>query len=306
MCACAPALKPLFKSFVTPFSSKVGNSGVKSSALASKGGTTGGGAVAPNPSIAKNRAKFEMADSSRRESLESRVVKVAGGTPYYTPPPLEMARPKGWRPTIKDDVEEEEGYDEIDEGEELEDVEEEDRNEENENNTRRPPAKYRRSAPNFQLDGSFGFTREQPSSNIRHANTINTTTFTTTTFTTTTNANNRLGQFSKLAGEYSVSCRSTHSLAKNGADVIPYRQYFGFVYRPSIWTRRRAKSAIGLGDEREDDDGEEGEGGEGRRPSEMGVKIEHEVRIDYESMTEEEKERWERKRSILDAVDSLW
>ncbi|KAK6335160.1 hypothetical protein TWF718_010597 [Orbilia javanica] len=329
MCACAPALKPLFKSFATPFSSKTGGSGAKSSALtASNGGTAsggGGGGGAGNlnarptmsarvgsgngamgTSIARNRAKFEMTDSSRRESPESRVVKITGGTPYFTPP-LEMARPKGRRPTIDDDVEEEEEFEEV-----FEEVEGGDGNgnEENQDIKRRPPpAKYRQgSVPNFQLDGSFGFTREQSSPNMQHANTIN-----NTPAGAGATVNNRPGQFSKLAGEYTVTCSSTHSLAKSGADVALDQQYFGFVYRPSIWRRQsvmsrisgRAKSAIGYGGEDEDED-LQGEGGEGRRSSELGVKIEHEVRIDYELMTGEERERWERKRSILDAVDSLW
>ncbi|KAF3222545.1 hypothetical protein TWF192_001573 [Orbilia oligospora] len=318
MCACAPALKPLFKSLATPFSSKVGDSGAKSSALASSGGgggagtanarpavgsRVGSGSGAGNPSIARNRAKFEMTDPSKRESPESRVVKITGGTPYYTPP-LEMARPKGRRPTFEN----EEGYNEVDYDEGIEEEGENDKNEEDGGITRRPPpAKYRQgSVPNFQLDGSFGFTQEQSPLNMRHANTIN-----TTTTVPNNTANNRPGQFSKLAGEYTVTCSSTHSLSKSGADVAPDQQYFGFVYRPSIWRRQsvvsrisgRAKSAIGFGD---DENPEDEESPDGRRLSEEGVKIEHEVRIDYELMTEEEKERWERKRSVLDAVDSLW
>ncbi|KAK6510496.1 hypothetical protein TWF506_009602 [Arthrobotrys conoides] len=325
MCACAPALKPLFKSFATPFSSKAGGSGAKPSVLASSGGgggagnlnarpvvgsRVGSGGGAANPSIARNRAKFEMTDSVKRESPESRVVKITGGTPYYTPP-LEMARPKGRRPTIEDDVEEGERYNEDDSDEGIGEEGGGGKNEEDGNisTVRPPPAKYRQgSVPNFQLDGSFGFTQEQSPLNMRHANTINTTTVNVPI----TTANNRPGQFSKLAGEYTVICSSTHSLARGGADVTPDQQYFGFAYRPSInWRRQsvvsrisgRAKSAIGLGD---DEDPDDDEGSEGRRSSEQGVKIEHEVRIDYELMTDEEKERWERKRSVLDAVDSLW
>ncbi|KAK6511776.1 hypothetical protein TWF481_000681 [Arthrobotrys musiformis] len=321
MCACAPALKPLFRSFATPFGSKVGDSGVKSSALASHNGGGGGERRDPNTrpaagsrvgsgnggntSIARNRAKFEMTDtdSSRRESPESRVVKITGGgTPYFTPP-LEMARPKGRRPTVEEDLQEEEEYSNS-EGDTPENKNE---LEDGDSAIRSPPTKYRQgSVPNFQLDGSFGFTRPQSSPNIRHSHPINTTA--TTAGAPPNAANCKPVQFSKLAGEYTVTCSSTHSLAGSGADVAPDQEYFGFVHRPSVWRRpsvvsrisARTKSAIGYGDEPEPQEGRE------RRPSELEVTIKHEVKIDYELMTDEEMERWERKRSILDAVDSLW
>ncbi|KAK6353884.1 hypothetical protein TWF730_008307 [Orbilia blumenaviensis] len=316
MCACAPALRPLFKSFATPFSSKARKSGGKGSISSSKengGGAAGSLNARPvvssrvgsgngpvSTSIARNRAKFEMTDPPKRESPEGRVVKITGGTPYYTPP-LEMAVPKTRRPT-DDDLElgEEEDYYRIDDVD-VDDEEEDHETEGRDMIRRPPPAKFeRRSVPNFQLDGSYGFSRPQ-SSNIRHASTMSAPVTSTT--------NNRSVQLSKLAGEYSVTCSSTHSLTRNSTGGTLDLEYFGFVHRPSIWRRQsvisrfsgRARSAIGFpaGDEGENN-------GEDRRQSELEVNIKHEIRTDYELMTEEEKERWERKRSVLDAVDSLW
>ncbi|KAK6529355.1 hypothetical protein TWF281_008532 [Arthrobotrys megalospora] len=340
MCACAPALKPLFKSFATPFGSKVGESSVKTTGLtssASSGGSAGAangggtgdtnvrpvmnsrvgsnGGVVSSP-IVRNRAKFEMTDSFRRESPESRVVEVTGGTPYYTPP-LEMAGPKGRRPIFEDDIEEDgfgEEYDGNEEEDDDEDDDDDDYGEQEGYDPRRPPpAEYRQgSAPNFQLDGSFGFKRSQSPTGFRHANTINTI----TAATRAANSSYRPPGISRLAGEYTVTCSSTHSLTRSGADIAPDQEYFGFVHRPSIWARRQSvvsrisgramKSAYYRLNLEKRQNGDYDEGDEGRRQSDFEVKIEHEVRVDYELMTEEEMERWERKRSVLDAVDSLW
>ncbi|KAF3920328.1 hypothetical protein ABW20_dc0100519 [Dactylellina cionopaga] len=268
MCACAPALKPLFKTFSTPFSSRVSNGNTGSVPLASKGGgDRGGGAsagqptngIALNSSIARNRARFEnVTPSPKRDSPESRVISITGGTPYYTPP-LEP-RSNGRRSSN--------GYS---------------------GPTSLPSTatRFRQSSvPNFQLDGSFGFKKMQSTPEF-HNGSMGGETY--------RGGDNRGHRPSKLAGEYTVTCSSTHSLAKSKEG--PDQDYFGFVHRPSIWRRQsvisrqtKSQSTSSTPD----------------TPSELEVKIEHEVRVDYELMTEEEQERWERKRSVLDAVDSLW
>ncbi|KAK6542031.1 hypothetical protein TWF694_007802 [Orbilia ellipsospora] len=290
MCACAPALKPFFKSFATPFSSKVGDSHTKSSGPVpsssnakngsavhnaareghgSVGGGGGGNAITSNasagnmsPSIARNRAIFETAnanantsDSSKPESLESRVVEITGGTPYYTPlldPDSNSSFQNG-----------------------------------NGANGSVAPTSMDTPSPNFQLDGSIGgyggYIKIQSTPHFRAE----------TTYSIPVNGHRP----SKLAGEYTVTCSSTQSLAKNN-DGGPDQEYFGFVHRPSVWRRQSVMSkrtAQSISESVSPDN-----------QSDLGVKIEQEVRVDYELMTPEEQERWERKRSVLDAVDSLW
>ncbi|KAF3916135.1 hypothetical protein AA313_de0202781 [Arthrobotrys entomopaga] len=296
MCACAPALKPLFKTFATPFSSKVTNSNSKYSEPVSsdakdinahetsmkEGGYSGGGSEGGNvqtlsvsnagnisPSIARNRAIFETATvnlntttsrSSGAGSLESRVVEITGGTPYYTPP----QDPDSNSSLLNSSS-----------------------NSSSSANRSTASASSNGLSPNLQLDGSVGgyggSIKIQSTPHFRAQR----------TYTVPVNGHRP----SKLAGEYTVTCSSTHNLAKSN-NVGPDQEYFGFVHRPSVWRRQSAMSRR-TGHSISESVSPDNAG-------DLGVKIEQEVRVDYESMTLEEQEKWERKRSVLDAVDSLW
>ncbi|EPS38941.1 hypothetical protein H072_7311 [Dactylellina haptotyla CBS 200.50] len=267
MCACAPALKPLFKTFSTPFSSRVDDSNIKSSRLSSTGGKTeaaAGHSHSSNSSnvssyIARNRAIFENTSETPKRtigSLESRVVKVTGGTPYYTPP--------------------------------LEFDSDLDHNIDGATSPIVPPTvakiSRRTSAPEFQVGDYGGSIKIQSTPHFRAS--------TTSSALMRSNGNKP----SKLAGEYTVTCSSTHSLAKN--NFGPNQEYLSFFQRPSIW-RRSSSMSRRTGQAQNARDSPDNQ-------SDLGVKIEQEVRVDYELMTEEEQDKWERKRSVLDAVDNLW
>ncbi|KAF3931607.1 hypothetical protein ABW19_dt0210491 [Dactylella cylindrospora] len=230
MCACAPALKPLFKSLSTPFTSK--NDATNSYSQPAERANRGSATPSALSSLARNRAKFEVAHPDHRRD-EGRVVEITGGTPYYTP----LLEPAVTLPAS---------------------------------------VKSRQSSSpvsNLQLDGSVAFKRAASTPNIYNQNTKR--------------------KLSRLAGEYTATCSSTLSLSENKQ---PDQEFFGLISRPSIWRRPSSMSRRSYSESPPDSTG----------TNDLEVKIKHEVRIDYEPMTPEEQERWEKKRSILDAVDNLW
>ncbi|KAK6344400.1 hypothetical protein TWF696_008036 [Orbilia brochopaga] len=282
MCSCAPALKPLFKGFSTPFNSRAGESKVTNSTTPGPAGaalpSAGGSALAtapdyiaiPSTSLARNRAVFENLTESPQNTpdLERRVVEITGGTPYYTPP-LEFQ--------AKSNSDSNSNSSPSPDGDE----------------NPQQPANTALRLPQgnriFQHDEGYGFRRMQSAP-----------TFRTESASSTINAPPPV-QISKLAGEYTATCSSSQSLDRSSDETAVDRQsYFGFMRRPSIWRRHsflsngRQSAAESLSDT--------------VSPSadDLEVNVEQEIRIDYESMTREEQQRWEQKRSRLDAVDSLW
>ncbi|KAF3910222.1 hypothetical protein ABW21_db0203180 [Orbilia brochopaga] len=268
MCSCAPALKPLFKTFASPFTSRSGDSkGMCSTSPDAPGAVSAGVPIASvvpqHSSLARNRAIFEnRGDSPRRSvALESRVVEITAGTPYYTPP-LEFAMDSGSDIEVENDV----------------------------------PS----PATTISLSPSQLGKDSQPSKSSSLEPMIFAPCLCTDVdvLNSTIHSPPPTGP-SRLTGEYTAVCSasSSQSLDRSSDEPAAEQQpFFAFIHRGSfkLWQRQsRAASPV------------PSESPLGSR-NELRVNVEQDVRVDYESMTAGEQARWERKRSRLDAVDSLW
>lgn len=253
MCACAPALKPLFKTFATPFNSRnTKNSKAKDYEASSepRGRSSAVKVTTVLPSIPRDGTVQSPIAVMKKESPEGRRVDISADTPYYTPPQEPVRSYDGGGSPI--------------------------------------PRKESNSMPHLNFYSSDSDTASERS--IPYDNSFY--------FRRGRRASEPAPRVPSpllmLAEEYSVTCSSDLE--------EPEESVLGFVHRSSVWRRPSSMSRLSYSESPPPlaEDGTQG-------PAiGLQVNIEQEIRIKNRLMTPEEKYRWERKRSVFDAIDRSW
>ncbi|KAJ6259583.1 Tyrosinase [Drechslerella dactyloides] len=287
MCACAPALKPLFKTVSLSLSSLRRHS--KTTATSSRSqsgpsGVTGGHELAAiatashtnihGNSFARNRAVFESMPDSRRESPERNSVEITGGTPYHTPP-SEFDTPLNSNPDRDPDA--------VTEG-------------------AAKPATAVAGAPsclrsqstgsnsgNYQVDGTC-------SSRRRQSEPASTNEFGMRVIPKVPRVAGGQ-QPSKMVGEFTAACYPSESPPSSSTPAAPEQESAARSVHRSVILRQPGVSEAASGNlpEHPSADAEH-----------LELEVEHEIKVDFEPMTPEEQEKWEQKRAKEDATDPRW